>query len=880
MAKQTPLMTQFQAIKSEYPGCLLFYRLGDFYELFGDDAKKAAKELDIVLTSRGTGNNQKVPMCGVPYHAAENYLNRLLEKGYKVAICEQLEEANASKGIVKRDVVRVVTPGTILNSTFLDKAQNNYILSLYHKKDNIGCAWSDISTGEFQIAQITVKDQTGHLIDLVNRLQPAEFIYKSGQLPMFKSMLENCWEYKNIISTEVNQESSIELIERQFGQEYLVGLNTETLKEGLAAAANLLSYLQETQKTENLPFRKMDVFTPGNHMYLDAMTIRNLELFTTLREGKKEGSLFWALNRTLTGMGTRRLRNWLQLPLQDIDAIKARQEAVEELTSAFFLRQDLREHLSNIYDLERIISRIEWLVAKPRDLIAMADSLVVIPLIKDIFKQAKSKTLQELGESLDPIWELRDLIQNAITDNPPDNIKNGGIIKEGYHSKVDQLREMIEEGETWIKNLERKERSRTGIKSLKICFNKVFGYYIEITKPNLHLIPDNYIRKQTLTQCERFITPELKEQEELFVGATDRLQELEYELFCDLRKQAKEMSGQVRQNARLIAHIDCLASFAETAALYNYVKPELNEEGIINIKNGRHPILEQLLPEGSFIPNDLRIGEEENRIHILTGPNMAGKSTYMRQMATLVLMTQCGSFIPAEKAEIGIADRVFVRAGSMDDLGKGQSTFMMEMNEVSYIISHATKDSFIVLDEIGRGTGTSDGLGIAWAIVEYIHEQIMPRLIFATHYHQLTELAEQFKGVVNYSVAVAEKGREITFLHKVVPGGTNKSYGIQVAQLANLPQEVIERAYEVAEDMEVGEKNEGPGTEKKRKSKKQVPVQLVLFDDKNIIIQELQSLNLIQMTPLEAINTLSSWQQRLLQSKESASSRPKRHDQR
>lgn len=879
MAKQTPLMAQYQAIKSEYPGCLLFYRLGDFYELFGDDAKKAAKELDIVLTSRGTGNNQKTPMCGVPYHAAENYLNRLLEKGYKVAICEQLEEANLSKGIVKRDVVRVVTPGTILNSNFLDKAQNNYILSLYHKKDNIGCAWSDISTGEFQIAQFSVKDQSGHFVDLVNRLQPAEFIYKSGQLPLFKSMLEDCWEYQNIIPTEVNREGSIEFVERQFGQDYLVGMNKETLKEGLVAGANLLSYLQQTQKTENLPFRKMDVFTPGNHMYLDAMTTRNLEIFTTLREGKKEGSLFWALNRTLTGMGTRLLRNWLQLPLQDMAAIKARQESVEELSATFFLRQDLREYLGKVYDMERIISRIEWLVAKPRDLIALSNSLAVIPLIKDILIKAKCEHLQDLGESLDPIYELQNLIQNAISDNPPDNLKIDGIIKNGYHSKVDQLRAMIEEGASWIKNLESEERTRTGIKSLKIGFNKVFGYYIEITKPNLHLVPDNYIRKQTLTQCERFITAELKEQEELFVGATDRLQELEYELFCDIRKQVKEMSGQVRQNAQLIAQIDCLASFAETAAIYNYVKPELNKEGIINIKNGRHPVLEQLLPEGSFIPNDLRIGEEENRIHILTGPNMAGKSTYMRQMATLVLMAQCGSFIPAEKAEIGIADRVFVRAGSMDDLGKGQSTFMMEMNEVSYIINHATKDSFIVLDEIGRGTGTSDGLGIAWAIVEYIHERILSRLIFATHYHQLTKLAEQFKGVVNYSVAVAEKGREITFLHKVVPGGTNKSYGIQVAQLANLPQEVIERAYEVAEEMEIVEK-EDPGTEKKTKSKKQAAVQLVLFDDKGMIIQELQSLNLVQMTPLEAMNTISSWQQRLSQSKENASSRPKRHDQR
>lgn len=867
MAKATPLMSQYQAIKSEYSDCLLFFRLGDFYELFGDDAKKAAKELDIVLTSRGAGKDQKVPMCGVPYHAAENYLNRLLEKGYKVAICEQLEEAKPGKGIVKRDVVRVVTPGTILNSAYLDQANNNYILSLFHKRDHIGCAWSDISTGEFQIAQFSATEQSGQLIDLVDRLQPAECIYKRGQLSFFQSLLKNCWGYQNMILTEVNRETSIDLIEKQFGQENLVGIDRKSLGEGLAAAASLVGYLQETQKTEKLPFRTITVFVPGSYMYLDAMTIRNLELFTTLWEGKKEGSLFWALDRTLTGMGKRLLRNWLELPLQDITAIKERQDAVEELSSGFLLRQDLRENLSKIYDLERIISRVDWLVANPRDLIALADSLAVIPKITNILNQVTSDHLRNLCGSLDPMNELKELVYCALIEDPPVNPKKGDMIKNGYHPEVDKLRKMIDEGETWIKNFETEERSRTGIKSLKIGFNKVFGYFIEITKPNLHLVPDNYIRKQTLTQGERFITPELKEQEELFLGATDRLQDLEYQLFIDIRSQAKEMSDRVRKNAQLIAQIDCLASFAKTAACNNYVRPKFNKEGIIRIKNGRHPILEQLLPEGSFVPNNLYIGEADNRIHILTGPNMAGKSTYMRQMATLILMAQCGSFIPAEEAEIGIADRIFVRAGAMDDLGKGQSTFMMEMNEVSYIVHNATKDSFIVLDEIGRGTGTFDGLGIAWAIVEYLHDQIGPRAIFATHYHQLTQLADEFTGVVNYSVAVAEKGSEIIFLYKVVPGGTDKSYGIQVARLANLPSKVVKRAQEVADFMEADGKSKEPDAP--------APVQLVLFDDKSVIIQELQSLNLIQMTPLDALNILSDWQQRLSQIKDKAPSRKK-----
>jgi DNA mismatch repair protein MutS len=871
VGSNTPLMNQYQSIKKKYPDCLLFFRLGDFYELFGEDAVKAAKELDIVLTSRGLGKDAKVPMCGVPYHAAENYLNRLLEKGYKVAICEQLEEAKPGRGIVKRDVVRVATPGTILNPEYLDQSNNNYIISLYQKKDNIGCAWSDISTAEFQIAQFSDPEGTEYLVDLVNRLQPTECIVANGQLPVFQSLLRDCWD-KKVLYTEVDQAAEDHLTE-QFGQENMVGLNQNAMKEGLAAAANLLVYLQGTQKTDKLPFRKIEVYTPGSHMYLDAMTIRNLELFITLRDGKKEGSLLWALDRTLTGMGTRLLRRWLGLPLLDVAEIEKRQESVQELAENYFLRKDVRDQLNSVYDLERIISRIDWLAATPRDLLALANSLSVIPHLKESLKQANSNLLQKLGNMLDPISELKQLIFQALIDDPPVNPKNGGVIRSGYNSEVDRLREMIDQGEDWIKRLELEERKRTGIKSLKIGFNKVFGYYIEVTKPNLHLVPDNYIRKQTLTQGERFFTQELKEQEANFLGATEGLQELEYQLFLEILDQAQAVAERVRKNAQLMAQIDCLASFAETAARYNYVRPKINNTGIITIKNGRHPVLEQLMPEGSFVPNSIQIGEENNRIHILTGPNMAGKSTYMRQIAALILMAQCGSLIPAEEAEIGIAERIFVRAGALDDLGKGQSTFMMEMNEVSYILQHATKDSFIVLDEVGRGTGTFDGLGIAWAIVEYLHDYIKPRVIFATHYHQLTQLAEKFSGVVNYSVAVAEEGTDIVFLHKIVPGGTDKSYGIQVARLANLPAEVVERAREVADSLEAKEEFKD-----KKKPAVTQPVQLVLFDEKSMIIQELRSLNLVQTTPLEALNILSEWQQRLM--KENTSSKPKGHQKR
>lgn len=869
MGNTTPLMNQYQSIKNKYPDCLLFFRLGDFYELFGEDAIKASKELEIVLTSRGVSKDKKVPMCGVPYHAVDGYLKRLLEKGYKIAICEQLEEAKPGKGIVKRDVVRVITPGTVLEPAYLEQGENNYIISLYRKKESIGCAWSDISTGKFQMTQFSETAAAEYLRDLLSRLQPAECIIRSDQAAFFEPLMEDYWESKGLnitrLNKEINGQVAWELVTRQFGQENLIGIDRDAFETGLVSAANLLSYIMETQKTSTLPFKDLSVYTPKSCMYIDAMTRRNMELFRTLRDGKREGSLFWALDRTLTGMGTRLLRYWLESPLLDIEEIEARQEAVEELAGSFFLRNELQECLKKIYDLERIISRVDWQLAGPRDLLGLAKSLQVIPDLKEILGQAKSKMLREAGVELDPVADIKEMLFSALTDDPPANLKNGGIIRTGYHPEVDKLRNMIAEGEDWIRKLEATERVRTGIKSLKIDYNKVFGYYIEVTKPNLHLVPGDYIRKQTLTQAERFITTELKEQEALFLGATERLQDLEYQIFLDIRRQVGEVSEKIRRNAGIIARIDCLVSFAETAARYHYTRPKINNSGVIRIKNGRHPVLEQLLPEGSFVPNDLEIGEDADRILILTGPNMAGKSTYMRQMALIVLMAQCGSLVPADEAEIGIVDRVFVRAGAFDDLGKGQSTFMMEMNEVSYIVHHATERSFIVLDEIGRGTGTFDGIGIAWAIIEYIHDKIGARTIFATHYHQLTQLADILQGVANCSVAVQEEGQNIVFLHKVVPGGTDKSYGIQVARLAHLPEELVQRAQEVAASMEGGSGNKsGKRTEDVRSA----PVQLVLFDERSAILKELQSLNLIQMTPLEALNTLSNWQQRLAQTKE------------
>lgn len=876
MSSITPMMEQYLSIKKQYPDCLLFFRLGDFYELFGEDAEKAAKELQIVLTSREIGKNKRIPMCGVPCHAAESYLKKLLDNGYKVAICEQLEESKPGKNLVKRDVVKVLTPGTVLDPIFLDQKRNNYILSLHLRRNAIGCAWCDISTGEFLMAQFTGQSHEDHLTDLVNRLQPAECIIKNDQIPSLNPLIES-WRDEGIhitpLTSNLSRQDAIELAYRQFEQAALIGVDRHALEEGLVAVGYLLSYIQETQKTSELPFHSISVFTLHSRMYIDAMTRRNLEIFATLRDGKKEGSLLWALDHTLTPMGARLLRNWLEFPLLDIREIKERQSGIEELCNNFFLRNELKECLKDIYDLERIIGRIEWRIANPRDLIALAKSLEAIPRIKQALSSATSPSLQELGRKLEPLRDTVELINRAISDDPPANLKEGGIIKDNYHPEIDKLRALIKQGTNWIKELEAKERQRTGIKSLKIGYNKVFGYYIEVTKPNLPLVPSDYIRKQTLTQAERFITPELKEKEEAFLGATEQLHELEYTLFLEIRQKVSEDSPKVKQNASVIAYLDCLLSLTEAALRYNYIKPVINEGNVIKIKNGRHPVLERLVGEGNFIPNDLSIGQENNFIHLITGPNMAGKSTYMRQMALLVLMAQCGSFIPAEEAEIGIVDRIFVRAGAMDDIGKGQSTFMMEMNEVSYILKQATKKSFIVLDEIGRGTGTFDGLGIAWAIVEYIHNRIGARTLFATHYHQLTKIAEELPGVVNFSVAVAEEGEEIIFLRKVIPGGSDKSYGIQVARLAKLPEEVIERAKQIAAIME---------EETAKPHKKSVPirekaVQLVLFDEGDQILKELQELNLINTTPLEALNILSNWQQRLrMHNEEKNYSRKKR----
>jgi DNA mismatch repair protein MutS len=862
----TPMIEQYRTIRQKYPDCLLFFRLGDFYELFGEDAELASRELQIVLTKREIGKNQKTPMCGVPYHAAESYLKRLLDKGYKIAICEQLEDPKPGKGIVKRDVVRVLTPGTLLNPNFLDQSNNNFIIALNTSKEIFGCAWSDISTGKFFVSQFRGSQARGYLTDLITRLQPVECLIREEQLPSFEPFLGVFWQEQGVHLTlhsgNLTRAEALASVRHQFGEEQLVALDCGKMEEGLVAVSGLLNYIEDTQKTVDLPFRTLVVYTPHSSMYLDAMTRRNLEVFTTMREGKKGRSLIWALDHTITAIGARLLHQWLEFPLLNCEKIETRQNCTEALVNDFMLRGEVIEDLKSVYDLERIISRVDWQIANARDLLALARSLEAIPALKTMLEASDCKALSDLGAELDPVAEIRELICRAIKDETPIQIKDGDIIRDGYYPEVDHLRQVLDEGENWIKVFEASERERTGIKTLKVSYNKVYGYYIEVTRAHLDLVPPDYQRKQTLVQAERFVTPALSERESLFAGASEELADLEYRLFLEIRRQVGNAADRIRKDAALLARLDCLTSFAETASRYHYVRPKVNNLGMIRIKNGRHPVLEQILPEGSFIANDLLIGAPDNRIHLITGPNMAGKSTYMRQMALLVLLAHIGSFIPVEEAEIGLVDRIFVRAGAMDDLGRGQSTFMMEMSEVSYIIKHATGESLVVLDEIGRGTSTFDGLGIAWAIVEYLHNVIGVKALFATHYHQLNSLADSLTGVANYSAAVEEKDGVITFLRRVVPGGTDRSYGIQVAKLANLPEPLVARAGEIASELEAAGQSSSPETDAPDKS------QLMLFDEENNIKQEIMTLDLLNTTPMEVMNRISDWQQKIRQEPE------------
>ncbi len=876
-AELTPMMQKYMETKEEYRDCILFYRLGDFYEMFFDDAITVSRELEITLTGKACGLEERAPMCGVPYHAVEGYLNKLISKGYKVAICEQVEDPKLAKGLVKREVVRIVTPGTNLNASALDETRNNFIMCIVYMADKYGVSLADVTTGEFMVCEL---DSERKLLDEIQKYEPSEIIcneafFVSGvKLDDLKSRLNIC--VNSIDNWYFEDELARRTLTEHFHVANIQGLGLEDYDCGILASGALLKYLYETQKTSLSHMTKLTPYATGKYMVIDSSTRRNLELVETLREKQKRGSLLWVLDKTKTAMGARMLRSFIEQPLVDKAEILRRQEAIQELCKNMIGREELREYLNPVYDLERLISRVTYQTANPRDMLAFQSSLEMLPHIKTILKDFSSPLLQDIEADIDALEDVCGWIAAAIHDEPPISIRDGGILKDGYNEDIDRLRSAKTEGKTWLAQIEEKERERTGIKNLRIKYNKVFGYYLEVTNSYKDMVPDDYIRKQTLTNAERFITPELKELEEMILGAEDKLVALEYDLFCELRNRVAAQVIRIQQTAKAIAAVDVFASLALVASNGNYCKPKINEKGTIDIKNGRHPVVEKMISNDMFVANDTYLDNRNNRISIITGPNMAGKSTYMRQTALIVLMAQIGSFVPAESANIGICDRIFTRVGASDDLASGQSTFMVEMTEVANILRNATSNSLLILDEIGRGTSTFDGLSIAWAVVEHISDPkiLGAKTLFATHYHELTELEGKLSNVNNYCIAVKERGDDIIFLRKIVPGGADRSYGIQVAKLAGVPEAVIERAKVICQELIDADLSsitrnlevEQQSTKKKKKQPSELEMgQISLFDTVNDddIINELRDLDLSNITPLEAMNKLFEIQSKI-----------------
>lgn len=870
----SPMMKEYLKTKEEYSDCILFYRLGDFYEMFFEDALTVTKELEITLTGKDCGLEERAPMCGVPYHAAENYIRRLIEKGYKVAICEQVEDPKLAKGLVKREVIRVVTPGTTIDASALDESKNNYLMSIVSMEDHFGCAIADITTGDCFLTEV---DKPSKLLDEINKFVPAEIICNDA---FFVSGIDT-EDLKNRLGISIysldswyfDDELCRRTLKEHFHVSAIEGLGIKDYDSGIIASGALFLYLTETQKTALSHMTTIRPYAADTFMLIDSSSRRNLELVETLREKQKRGSLLWVLDKTKTAMGARTLRSYVEQPLIDAEEINRRLEAVEELTKKPMLRDEIREYLSPVYDLERLISRISYQSANPRDMVAFASSLEMIPYIKQILNDFQSPLLAKINEDMDALMDVTDLIKRAICDEPPIAQKDGGIIREGFHEDVDKFRRSRTDGKKWLSELEARERERTGIKNLKIKFNRVFGYSLEVTNSFKELVPDTYVRKQTLSNAERYITQELKELEDLILGAEDKLYALEYELFCNVRDTVGKEVLRIQKTAKAVAALDVFASLALVAERNNYVKPKINQNGVLDIKNGRHPVVEQMIEHDMFIANDTYLDNQKNRISIITGPNMAGKSTYMRQSALIVLMAQIGSFVPAEKANIGIVDRIFTRVGASDDLASGQSTFMVEMTEVANILRNATARSLLILDEIGRGTSTFDGLSIAWAVVEHISNTKLcgAKTLFATHYHELTELEGKLPGVNNYCIAVKEKGDDIVFLRKIVKGGADKSYGIQVAKLAGVPDSVINRAKELVEELSNADITAAVKdlTAPKKKQKivyDQVDMaQISLFDtvQDNDIVEEIKGLDLSNLTPMEAMNILYNLQNKI-----------------
>ena len=879
MAELTPMMKQYMETKSQYQDCILFYRLGDFYEMFFEDALTASRELEITLTGKNCGQEEKAPMCGVPYHAVEGYLNRLVAKGYKVAICEQVEDPKTTKGIVKREVVRIVTPGTNLDTQALDETKNNYIMCIVYIADRYGVSVADISTGDYFVTEIP---DSAKLLDEIYRFSPSEIIcneafYMSGvdmdgmkdRLGITIYSLES-WYFDD----EVCRKKLLE----HFEVSSFAGLGLADYDCGIISAGALLQYLLETQKNSLSNLTHITPYAAGKFMMIDSSTRRNLELCETLREKQKRGSLLWVLDKTKTAMGARTLTKYVEQPLIDKTEIIRRLDAVQELKEQAISREEIREYLSPVYDLERLITKIAYGSANPRDLTAFRSSLEMLPALLYILQEMKAELLKDLAVDLDPLEDLCILVKKAIREDPPIAMKEGNIINDGYNEEVDKLRRAKSDGKDWLAKLENDEREKTGIKNLKIKYNKVFGYYLEVTNSYKEMVPEYYTRKQTLANAERYITPELKELEDMILGAEDKLYALEYELYSEVRDLIASQIERIQKTAKAVAALDAFASLALVAERNNYVRPKINEKGVIDIKEGRHPVVERMIPNEMFISNDTYLDDKKHRISIITGPNMAGKSTYMRQTALIALMAQIGSFVPAKSANIGLSDRIFTRVGASDDLASGQSTFMVEMTEVANILRNATSKSLLILDEIGRGTSTFDGLSIAWAVIEYISDSRLlgAKTLFATHYHELTELEGKIDNVNNYCIAVKEKGDDIVFLRKIVKGGADKSYGIQVAKLAGVPELVIGRAKEIVEELsdeditarvsEIASKERV--VKKKPKVKKYDDVdiaQMSLFDTvkDDDVLEELKNLDVGNMTPIDALNTIYRLQNKL-----------------
>lgn len=875
MANLTPMMEQYFEIKNNYKDCLLFFRLGDFYEMFFEDAITASKELDITLTGRDCGQEERAPMCGVPFHSADGYISRLVEKGYKVAICEQVEDPKVAKGIVKRDVIRVVTPGTILDNSALDEKKNNYLMSIYYINEQYGVAIVDVSTGDFLTTQIENSDTK--LIDEIGHFNPAEIICNQefSQTEVSQTIKDrfNCcinvyhkWAFE--------YDTANKRLCQHFNVAALDGFGLKGMDLSICACGALLQYLFETQKNKLSHILNISFYSTSQYMLLDISSRRNLELTQTLREKAYKGSLLWVLDKTKSAVGARLLRKWIEQPLLDKGQIQKRLDAVEELKDDVLLREELKEYLSSVYDIERLMTKIVYATANARDLIALKASIKVLPYIYTLLSHSKSDYLKEIHDNYDDCEDIFKLIDDSIIDDAPFSVREGGLIKDGYDAQVDQYRTAKNNGTNWLAELEAQEKESTKIKNLKIRYNKVFGYYIEITKSNLDEVPERYIRKQTLANAERYITPQLKQLEDTILGADEKLVGLEYILFSEVRSKIADNVERLKKVAQLLATIDTLQSLAEVAEKQNYVKPQICEDGILNIEQGRHPVVEKMMD--AFISNNTYLDINDNRLSIITGPNMAGKSTYMRQVALIVLMAQIGSFVPASNAKISIVDRIFTRVGASDDLASGQSTFMVEMSEVANILNNATKNSLLILDEIGRGTSTFDGLSIAWAVLEYISNEkiIGAKTLFATHYHELTELEGKLAGVVNYCIDVREKNDTIIFLRKIIKGGANHSYGIQVAKLAGLPEKVINRSKQILSqlsDADITKK-----VEKTIKSEEKVievheqtvctyqPQQLDLFSTKNNkVIDEIKAIDIMNITPFQALNIINELQQKL-----------------